>query len=163
MFLLLEHLLLIVFLLSQHSVFLLKPALCNLNACLQVFSTLELFLLISLLIFLFFDQIKLSLDCALPGLLFSRCQGLKLMSISEWVPFACVSIQDVVHLVKGLVHGIVLVTVPLITSVLFIFSCHDFRLGEHRLDNLQSHHELVDVHLQSLAEKLRQVLVLTML
>ena len=85
------------------------------------------------------------------------------MSISEGVPLAGVSIQDVVHLVKGLVHGIVLVTFPLIASVFFIFNCHEFRLRKHRLDNLQSHHELVDIHLQSLAEELRQVLVLAML
>ena len=85
------------------------------------------------------------------------------MSISEGVPLAGVSIQDVVHLVKGLVHGIILVTLPLITSIFFILYCHDFRLREHRLDNLQRHHELIDIHLQSLAEKLRQVLVLAML
>ena len=85
------------------------------------------------------------------------------MSVSERVPLTGVCIQDVVHLVKGLVHGIVLVTLPLISSVFFIFNCHKFRLREHRLDNLQSHHELVDIHLKSLAEELRQVLVLAML
>ena len=127
MFLLLKHLLLVVFFLPKHCVFLFKFRLGHLDACFKVFGALKFLLLVSFFVLLLLNQIKLSLHRTLPSLLLSSGQRFKLEGVSEWVPLAGVGAEDVVHLVEGLVCRIVLIIVPLIARVFFIiFILHDF-------------------------------------
>ena len=87
--------LLIIFFLSELSVFLFNFVFGNLNTLLQVFRAFHTLDPVSLFVLLLLDEVKLSLHLLLSGILLGSCTLFEQVRISEGIPLRSVGIQDI--------------------------------------------------------------------